>query len=455
MIRMATSRQGRNFDSWAVGLALGAVALACFSRTMVGLGAPSALNFLHFPLIILALGLVSHPPLKRLRRYGSLLIALLVWTFGSASVNGGEYFRALLTFLVWAEPLLLVYVVWAASIGAGRELARRYGRLVIGVIVGAQFVFMIFQIPFRADGPDFMQGTFIGSGTGAHVAPTLALIGGSFGLAALLKRKLDLRWLLLPGLALTLSMLGAARAVIGTWLVAMAVSFVLLILLRRQNEPKRIAGIAMAIAVGGLIAAIALPRLDTVPDVGVLGEGLEIKLIGLQAVAEAMAADPAVLVAGQGPGLTLSRVAVGTPGVSLNPESPIAALRFQTTDFTLRVARSMQLAPIGRSSLFAPWSSILGIAGDVGVVGLIIYLSAWWSALSAALSQADNSNMWWWFLVQLAVFALLLGVQQVYLEDPGFSLIVGLLVGLGAGGLLTEDRKSPRITMATTRKAAV
>jgi hypothetical protein len=143
-----------------------------------------------------------------------------------------------------------------------------------------------------------------------------------------------------------------------------------------------------------------------------------------------MARDPAVLVAGLGPGTTLSRVALETPDARLNPSSAVAGLGFETTAFTADVSRQSGRLPIGRSSLFSPWGSLIGLLGDVGFVGLLIYLALWIPVLRATFRRAPTLSLG---LLSVVITALLLGAQQIYLEDPGFILPVAAIIGLAAG----------------------
>jgi hypothetical protein len=418
---------------WALILSLSAVALAVVSRSLVAVGAPGWLNFLHFPVALLAFASTPHPNdvgLTRMRKY------ILVFCGGvlvSALVNDLEILRFLLTLLVWTEPLLVAYVIWASL--ARRTVSSRTVAIFLSLLIGLQYLAMTIQIPRRSIGPDELQGTFLGSGTGAHVAPSLVLMGALILLAyGFLENRLSTRARSLAfGVALfgfALSVLGAARFVTIAASVAFLAAAMILSVVGRERTAGSIGLVLVATSLLVLLAVV-LPKLDTIPGVDILQEGVDIKSTGIRQLGKEIAVDPTVVIIGHGPGTTLSRVALETPGGTLNPDSAIAALGVETTEWTLQVREAMGRSAIGRSSLFVPWSSVLGVLGDVGVVGLTLYAGMWVPLISTAIRDSSPARVL--AVVGVTLLALILGSLQIFLEDPGFALVFATFLALAAG----------------------
>lgn len=440
VVARETGIEPRWGDGVAFGLALAAVAGAVFSRLVVSWGFPSVLNFVHFPIALLAFTAISHPKVLPIRRTALATLGFAAVAMVSGVVNGVELTRMLAALILWIEPILIAYVVWVALIRspASRNLGRS-ATLVFAIAIFAQGVMMTLQIPrqLALPGGDQMQGTFLGSGIGAHAAPAVAFLGIIVLLesATLYRRG---RWLKLLGVAygLVITSLALARVVTAIFAVALLVGTV--VRSRGAVKGSIAAGISLLIGVG---LWLAFPLLADVPDIERQLPGWEVKASGIQGIVEDVRRNATYAVVGHGPGTTISRVAMETPDASLNPDSPVASLGLGTTEFTRQILSTRSGVSIARSSLFTPASSLLGVLGDLGLVGFVLYLGMWLPLLRTARQATRASGRYAASVVVLAT--VVLGTIQNWLEEPGYVLLVALLLALIAGdgfNLSSSDR---------------
>lgn len=77
--------------------------------------------------------------------------------------------------------------------------------------------------------------------------------------------------------------------------------------------------------------------------------------------------------------------------------------------------------PWRTSSLTSPWSTFLGVLGDLGVIGLLSYLSLWiWLAMHLGKKQIGRPG------VVLICFLLVIGLFYNWLEEPVLTLFLAL-----------------------------
>lgn len=422
---------GRGFS---YTLALLAIAAAVFSRPLVSWGLPGVLNFVHVPLAVLAFAAIPHPPNREIRVVGATIAVFAAHVTASALINGVEPIRFVSALILWLEPPLLAYVAWVALTDQERRDQRaRVGVVLLMAVIAAQMVVMTFQIPRQLSlpGGDEMQGTFVGSGTGAHVAPAVVLVGVVILLDSVLRfRRRRVRMLLLAGFGLFLAQMANARAVSVLFVVGLIVGTAVI------GHPK-LGKRSMAVLMSLLVATIVwmtLPLVANVPGFDRQLPGWTAKAYGVQQAVEDMGRDVSFAVVGQGPGTTLSRVAMQTPDVNLNPSSAVASLGIETTDFTREVVANRRTVAIASSSLFSPATTFVGLLGDVGVVGLAIYLAIWLPIGRALFRESRHSRSLSGPI--LLITAVLLGTIQIWLEDPGFVLPLTFFIALVASGNL-------------------
>jgi hypothetical protein len=416
----------------ALLLTLAAIVVAVFGRLLGAFGLPGAITFVHYPLIVIALIVTTHPT----SGFPAMLSRALLWFSGwvvvASLANFVSPLRAMLTWLVWVEPVLVLYVVLVALPSSSPRL-RRLTLAVFGACVAGQFILMTLQIPRRAFGADEMQGTFVGSGTGAHTAPSLILLGAILFIGTAFDNKKLLVRGTTTALALAafgLSILGAARAVVAV--VGLAIGGALLWLSLKESSRQRRPLVAVVAAVlVGIGVAVGMSAVLESKDAPILEEGLNVKLRGIFFLGEHMSRDPASVVIGLGPGNSVSRVALETPDARLNPDSPIAGLGLETAPVTRAITEMQANAGIGGSSLFSPWTSLVGVFGDLGIVGIVLYLALWWPVVRMIRESYSKRSRGQTFIITATLLtAIGLGTYQIFLEDPGFALPAALLIGI-------------------------
>jgi hypothetical protein len=121
----------------------------------------------------------------------------------------------------------------------------------------------------------------------------------------------------------------------------------------------------------------------------------------------------------------------------IKADSPVSFLALQTAPLTPEIwAVGASTRELSRSSVLSGISSWLGLLGDLGVVGLGLYLWMCWK-----LWQNLRGSSSWEVGVAKAVMVMtgLLGAIYSWLEEPGLTLLAGLVIGLG---LLASDAKN-------------
>jgi len=409
-------------DAWVWA----AVLLSVGSRLAVATGmVPQIVNFLHFPLALGAalVAAVNRGDVQaRLRSKLALgLTGLLAVSLGSWVANGGEMIRPILAWLVFAEPFLLVYAI--LKIRGGPRGRRRLLSLLM-TLAFIQLPLAVWQ--FRTLGlGDPVQGTFVGLGAGAHVAGAVALLGTMVLVARVASRgsRSGLPVLLLGGSALAIvSFLADAKQAFAAFLAGA----MYLVWTSGFYGRGKFLLLPVLVLGGAALATSSFPAFGQIFNVRLLHEGASGK-ISAYGIISGGGLTPRTLL-GLGPGNSVSRVSLMGVESYVKPQSPVSLLGLTPAPATqeiLALAQSNWL--IASSSAWSGISSWLGLFGDLGLVGVAVYL--WlcvhiWRALGRVRtwqSQAARASL---------VMAALLGGIYSWLEEPGFTMVVALLVGL-------------------------
>ena len=160
--------------------------------------------------------------------------------------------------------------------------------------------------------------------------------------------------------------------------------------------------------------------------------GLQAKTYGLRIVADHLSENPAGWPFGLGPGNSVSRVALMGMERYLNDDSPIAILGLSLAPATQQIwqmgAEIAQSWLFSGSSVWTGISSWIALLGDLGLIGLGLYL---W--MSCRLWSYLKPTRHWQIAAAKSVLLMtcLLGVIYSWLEEPTFTLLAALVVGLG------------------------
>jgi len=409
-----------------------AVLAAAFSRLVVSTGFfPEFLNFFHYPLALVAVLMAAaeathRSSLARALEHG--LLALLCVSLLSWMINGGQILRPFLDWLVFAEPFFIICTIVAMP--PDPRTAKALWRLALAIPL-VQLPLAAYQALSLGFG-DHIQGLFMGLGAGPHVAGAVALLGAMICAARAVSAfspKARPIWLLGAALLFLVAVLADAKQVIIGFFPALLVMLLSLMRLRWT----RVVVVLPALAVLILGSFSYYQPLRVVFDWVLISRGAYGKVQALSIIASRLSSGVGRWFFGLGPGNSVSRVALMGLEAFVKPSSPVGllGLRSALTTSDIRILTSSSWL-FSSSSVWSGVSSLLGLLGDLGLVGLGLYIWMCWRIWHRLKSPAG-----WQSCVARGVLLMcgLLSVMFSWLEEPGFTLPAALIVGLG---LITE-----------------
>lgn len=386
---------------------LAAVTLALLGRGLGVLGAPEALAQLAVVPAWIAFGLgLFRSQNRRLAGLISALIgAFIAITLLSGALSGSEPLRPVFYLSLLITPFALIGAIVLDPPD------QRWRRMLTGLLIAV----LVLQIPFalwqfRQFGiGDSVQGTFAGSEVGAHMTASVSILGAIW---LVLRGKYDLRWLALLGMLAIVPLLAAANQVI------LAAPLALVLMAAISNRRLAIAGV-VSITIAALL--LLLPGWNSDYARSSLSRAaFALKMDAVTAVADDAADSGRVLILGQGPAKTVSHASFLT-----SEEDPLlGSLGLEPAE----MPDSFGLREVDEAvSIKRPESSIVGLLGDVGVIGLLCYLSL----LAVLFDQCRRRTS---PTAQAAAVGLvmlaILGYISDWLEQPGLAIFVATLAGL-------------------------
>jgi hypothetical protein len=244
---------------------------------------------------------------------------------------------------------------------------------------------------------DLVQGTFIGMGAGAHVAGGVALVGALVCVGRGLAASVSFRkhsWLLGAILLFIVPILGDAKQNIIAFLPAV---FLLLFLFSRIRWSTVVVAFPV-LAIAVVSAFSYYPPLQLVANWDNMARGVFGNLEAYSIVFTRAADSPGGLLFGLGPGNSVSRVALMGSGFA-NPDSSVWLLGLRPAPVTQELlALSASDWLLGSSSVWSGIASWLALFGDLGFLGLGLYL--WmslilWRHLTAKHSRFSHGRSSW------------------------------------------------------------
>ncbi|HUT79347.1 MAG TPA: hypothetical protein VM285_16730 [Polyangia bacterium] len=401
------------------------VALALGGRTLVAYGLlPEA--SVQLPIVMawiaLALALVRHRPGSDNR---GIVLSLMLAGLGLAialatAVTGVEPTRGLFYASLLATPFALL----AALLLDPPDPPWRHRLFyMLGALLVIQIPITLVQAAQFGIG-DPVRGTLMGSDVGAHVVGAVCLIGALW--LVLSGRLTPLRATIAFGLAIVPVLSGANQVIF-----AFPLALLSLVVVNRRRM-----GLALVIVVGCLGALLALPGINSNYVRGSLSRATEVlKADPATEVASAMLADPAVALLGRGPATTVSHASF----LTTEEENPlISGLGLEPATVPSDLGANLLAGSVER-----PKSSVLGVVGDLGLLGLLAYgvLCAYIVSLArrrhTPLAQVSTVGL---------TMLLILGYLNDWLEQPPFTLFLALLIGLALATAGDRDEAGPRST---------
>ena len=381
---------------------------------------PTVAAFVDIPLawgaLVVAL-LKRRPWSPALRVHLRWLGALAVTVGLAAAFNGSEALRPILYLALLGTPFAIV----------GALLAEPPSHRMRKALLWSLMILMAIQIPFAALqlvtlGPaDTVTGTLYGAGAGAHVVSAVAAIGAIWLVAGGMRDALGVLRLPMASLLITIPFVADAKQVI------VALPAIALAATWRSGRIVLMARAGLvALAVVALFAFVPAGRqAASLLDQNRASDG------GKQATAMLVWAklreDPVSLAVGEGPAETVSRAAFMTTSAFQNEGTPIRSLGLEPALFAEEAWMTVSGTPQMETSLNSGVSSMLGVLGDVGLVGFVAY-TGMLLALFVRL-RVDTSAEGIAAASGFAMF-IVLGLVLDWWEQPPFGIVLGVLAGL-------------------------
>jgi len=413
----------------------GAVATPWLARLFTTTGlAPEALEFADFGIVIVALGAAMMSWLASDRdlpaAHGQIVRAIAAFAGAiviSAVVNVTAIERLVVGLLLTLEPFLLICaIVIAPPPSSGR---RTLWRLMAGIAF-LQVPIAISQSLSSTD-PDVVKGTLLEAGAGHHVMAG-GLVVGLFAAIGVLKSRFAIAVLAIG--VLIIGALADAKQVMLVAPIAFVGAAILVGTSGNGALNRRRIGQAILFTLASILVLLTLAPIDSTIDTlnrtRDTGGG---KPALTAALADDLITSPLQGAFGYGPGETVSRFGYLT---TILESSSLAARQVGLGPGKLTLFYDDLVSSSGfvaDSSFSSGQSSLLGIAGDYGFLGL--------AAVGAVLLRIMNTlRRQGTRLAQSALAAWLMAIPLAYvfdwLEQPPFMLMIALLTGLA----LTEPR---------------
>lgn len=404
---------------------------AFLSRLADTLGAPSPINFLHFATIPLAflLALSSANLIHQKQRQTILWLLVLMFAFlliilASTLINTAGLVNAVLAFLLWVEPFLLLVAVLClpTSLSVVKQLRKWITYALFCHTLMAFVQQYVLKYHLLRGAQDNIQGIFYRSGAGHVVGASVALV---FGIYYLLSATRSPLWLRIAVLAATFwhMILADAKQV----LLSLLIGSVLLFLFRLKNIVKVFQYSAVGIVVCGFLYW-CIENLDAFrafktwmrpeiysPD----GEATLLKFAAFRII-PTFYHSPLNELIGLGPGHTVDRLG---GWMLAEYQSLFVPLGATTHPASVEVWRAVGASWLGdKSSAFSPLFGWAALWGDFGIFGLGIYV-AMGIVVYRTVCTSDISK-----LILLNVFAV--GWIFSQLQEPTYMLSMTMIIGL-------------------------
>ncbi|MBW4575774.1 MAG: hypothetical protein KME08_10870 [Aphanothece sp. CMT-3BRIN-NPC111] len=420
----ATLPRSRKGYITSSNLVLLAFATAFFPRVLAGLGAPSTINFLHFATIPFVCGFVLSKvrfkdPNQLSITTGILfnLAALLTVMTASALLNSAGLINVILDFMLLGEPfiLLLAIVCIPMSPASLEQFRTQWMRFALANLLFALCQSLILRLD--SQNADLIKGVFVGQGSGHVVGASVSMTFAVYYFATAKNRPTWIRASIV--MAVFVHIIKAdAKQLLAVFLGALLIS----ILLKAKDIGKLIQYLVIACLFVGLIVLLAntvFRALLIWADLDIQRQGIELKLVGFS-ILPTYYHSPLNWLLGLGPGHTIGRLGGWMIWEYLDLLNPLGVTTSRASVAVWTATRESWLGD--RSSWFSPLFGWAGIWGDLGFLGLGVYLSFWllvWRRLCPdELSQ--------YFVLTVVVFGTILS----QIEEPGYMLFMTGIIGL-------------------------
>ncbi|MBD1847776.1 hypothetical protein H6F89_31190 [Cyanobacteria bacterium FACHB-63] len=413
-------------------LTLFAIATALFPRVLTGLKFPSAINFLHFAMIPLACGSVMcnsrSKDREQLAIAKNLLLSLflfLIVVFASALLNSAGVVNAVLDYLLLTEPFILILTI--VSIPMVPESYQRFRKAILqAALINMLFAYIqkyVLRLERLVGLEDNIKGIFIGQGAGHVLGGSVAM---TFAVYYFVTAKTKPLWF---RIAIVLAcfnhiVISDTKQVLLSFIVGYALLYLINIKDIRRTILYLTLGAAFLSAFYWAIYNFEALRAFTTwirPEIyGPDGEATRLKFATFHLVPQYFHS-PLNWLLGLGPGHTVGRLGGWMLESYWNLLAPLGATMHPVSKEVWKTVAASWLG--SQSSMFSPLFGWAGIWGDLGPLGLSTYFyMAFLVWRYIAVTELSKYLM-------LTVFAFGLVFSQ--LEEPGYTLFVATMIGLG------------------------
>jgi len=413
-------------------LTLLAIATALFPRVLAALKFPSPINFLHFATIPFACASILLTSRSKNRKQialsRSLLVGLylfLVVVVSSALLNGAGLINAVLSYLLLAEPFILILaIVGMPMTSEGYDHFRRY--ILQFALINLIFAYIqkyVFKMNLLYGLEDNIKGIFIGQGAGHVIGGSVSLTFATYYCLTAKDKPLWFRGAVLLA-SLNHIIISDTKQV----LLSFIGGYVLLYLVNIKDIRKTILYLSLGIILISLFywAIFQFEYLRAFrtwirPEIyGPDGEATLLKFATFRIVPQYFHS-PLNWVFGLGPGHTVGRLGGWMLEAYWSLLAPIGATMHPASRAVWQAVADSWLGD--QSSMFSPLFGWAGIWGDLGIAGLAVYFYmafiVWRDVCVTDLSK----------YLMLTVF--IFGMVFSQLEEPGYTLFVASMLGLG------------------------
>ncbi len=412
-------------------LVLAAVSIAFYSRVFAAAAhLPSFLNFLHFAAVPAACIVVVSTSKIKDRQQLEIAWALIFGLFGlftveiaSCLLNDAGIINAVFHFLMFAEPFMLLLAMVCIPVSPSR-IQQMKTWLIYSSLINLGLAFMQYPLikagRLNAKGLDATDGTagvFFPSGAGNYVSATVSIY---FALYCLLSTKGIPTWLKYAPLvgAIIQFQLTDSKQV----LLALLIGWLGLTLSKTKNIGKTLVYMTLIVAaVSGFSWAVQNLDFEFLaafknyaekqgaygPD----GVATQIKTAPFKMI-PAYYSSPFNWLLGLGPGHTVGRLGGWLLKENWNILGPLGATVHPLSGEIWTAVYQNWIAM--ESTMFSPFFGWAGLWGDLGLLGLGIYLYLGWIVWHY-LCPDDLSKF---LLLSVAGFGLIF----TQMEEPGFML---------------------------------
>jgi len=419
-------------------LILLALATAYFPRIINAVGAPSAINFLHFATVPLASLIVINKTRTKDQNQIAIswaiisgLFALFAIMTASAFFNKAGFINLFLDYLLFAEPFMLLLAIICIPMTLKIFNKVRSWLLIFGLI---NIVLALAQDTFikagllrvtRMTPEDNVQGVFYLSGAGNYVS---VYVSFSFALYYWLTAKTIPTWVKAFGLSAAFYQLIVSDS--KQVLLSLLVAWMILLLTKFQDFGKVLMYlIALVIIIFSLVWLTQNTDLEAFASFrywfsrtdlyGPDGEAINLKLAGIRKVLSAYDS-PMHWLFGLGPGHTIGRLGGWVLLEYTSLLKPLGATFHPVSTVVKNVVATNWLAK--DSSLFSPLFTWAGIWGDIGILGLGSYL--YLACITWLFLGKDDFSRF------LMLNVVVIGFILTQMEEPGYMLTVASLIGI-------------------------